>query len=162
MRTVFSKLKEYYGDRQVKYRLKLRANVHLRLNRSRKLFFALCDNLKRKCRLRKLSIRAKEFLNSRLRDKSWLGFRRNVERLVESRKMGFKAICFFKHSNLYRVFLNWKLLPSFNTELQVKRGLAETQYLKNLKKRIFGLLGFAKICSQEGYQKKLEMLQKTK
>lgn len=162
MRTVFSKIKAYFRNRQGKYRLKLRSNVHLRLNRSKKLFFALFVNLTQSRRVREMLVRANEFLNRRLKYKTLFGFKQNVDGLVKTRKMSFKALCFFKHSNMYRVFLNWKLLPSFNYNSQVKKQKAETQFLKNLKKRIFILLKSAKICSQLAYLKKIEMLQKTK
>ena len=135
LRTIFSKLKAFYRYRQHKYRLKLRVNVHLKLKLSRKTFLAL-DLFKK---LNKLLIeknrKAARFCTNKLKDKSLAGFIRNSINLEEKRKRNFKALCFFKHSYMYRSFLRWKNLESWIQSWKYKKLIADQHYNNFIKKK---------------------------
>lgn len=140
LRTIFSKLKGYYRYRQHKYRLKLRANVHLRLKFSRKTFLALDLFKKQNKLLIEKNRKAARFFTNKLKDKSLAGFIRNSINLEQKRKRNFKALCFFKHSYMYRSFLRWKNLDSWIQSWNYKKLIADQHYKSFIKKKFIKIM----------------------
>lgn len=162
MRTVFAKLKAYLASRQNKYRLKLRSNVHLRLKRSKKSFSALFGNIRLAQRKKTLLKQAEGFRIKKIKHFTILGFKINLVRVAEKCKNNFKALCFFKHSNMFRSFLSWKNLKSFVWKDELKKQKAGILYFASLKKRVFRLLQIAKMNSQKNREVRKELMSKTR
>ena len=162
MRTVFVKLKAYLTTRQVKYRLKLRSNVHLRLKRSKKSFSALLINIRLSQRKKLITKKVDQYCIKKLKRLTILGLKKNLIRVAENHKNNFKALCFFKHSNMFRVFLNWKNLKSFVYKDELKKQRAEIQYFSRLKVRIFKGMQVAVNKSKIDKEVKKELVNRTR
>jgi hypothetical protein len=162
MRTVFSKLKGYFRFRQQKLRLKLRANVHLKLKIYKKNLFALRIFKEIALKTREKDLKVKRFRIYKLKDKALAGFIRNLLHVERNRKMNFKALCFFKHNYLYKSFLRWKNLEIWLERRKFQKNLAFQHDCKRNCKKIWKFFVSAVRVSQDDKLVKLELKMKQK